>query len=171
MLRQMCRRGRLLATISDSAQEMDSKSPIVAAMRILSPQTPVNTDLSSLQQLSPADETAFNGSGVILKDSIYELILDYWNRTYSPSYICTTDLTFELLERGVKVLPTRGVQLPISRTRYDFSPPSRNITAIAPFRSVTPRRDGRTWGSSDPYGRRSCKDKSGPSFLFSLIQI
>ncbi|KAJ7907902.1 hypothetical protein B0H13DRAFT_1617989 [Mycena leptocephala] len=80
-------------------------------MRILSPQTPVNTDLSSLQQLSPADETAFNGSGVILEDSIYELILDYWNRTYSPSYIRTTDLTFELLERGVKVLPTRGVQL------------------------------------------------------------
>ncbi|KAJ7271760.1 hypothetical protein C8J57DRAFT_1179741 [Mycena rebaudengoi] len=112
MLRQMCRRGRLLATIKDSTQETDSDSPIVAAMRILSPQAPVTTDSSSrIEQLSPADETAFNGSGALLDASIYDRILDYWNHTYSPSYIRATDFTFELLERGVKVLPTRGVPL------------------------------------------------------------
>ncbi|KAJ7215446.1 hypothetical protein GGX14DRAFT_608378 [Mycena pura] len=111
MLRQMCRRGRLLAAIKDSTQEVDSKSPVVAAMQILSPPGSVDTDLANLQQLPPAEGTAFNGSGVVLADSMYELILEYWNNTYSPSYIHKSDLTFDLLNSGVKVLPSRAVQL------------------------------------------------------------
>ncbi|KAJ6535734.1 hypothetical protein B0H19DRAFT_963643 [Mycena capillaripes] len=94
MLRQICRRGRLLASISDSAKKTDS-----------------NANLQSLQQFSPAEETAFNGSGVVLDAPIYELILGYWNHTYSPPYIRAAELTYDLLDAGVNVFPNREVQL------------------------------------------------------------
>ncbi|KAJ7136745.1 hypothetical protein C8R44DRAFT_728709 [Mycena epipterygia] len=107
MLRQICRRGRLFASISDSAQPADSKSPVAEAMRVLSPRDP----LESPQQLSPAQETAYNGSGVLLDLLMYELILGYWNHTHSPPYIHAAELTYDLLDAGVNVLPTRAVQL------------------------------------------------------------
>ncbi|KAJ7127457.1 hypothetical protein C8R43DRAFT_1090260 [Mycena crocata] len=109
MLRQMCRRGRLLASISDSVQTTDSKSPVVEAMQILSPRVPVSTDSVTPKHLSPAQETAYNGSGVILDAPTYELILRYWNQTYSPSYIRAAELTYDLLDTDLNVFPSRAV--------------------------------------------------------------
>ncbi|KAJ7664830.1 hypothetical protein B0H14DRAFT_3696750 [Mycena olivaceomarginata] len=101
---------KLLATIKDSAAtEMDSKSPLVEAMGILCPE--VNADSLSRERYSPHGETSFNGSGVLLDHHIYELILQYWNHKYSPQYIRSTDLTFELMNTGVNVLPSRGKKL------------------------------------------------------------
>jgi hypothetical protein len=111
MLRQICRRGRLLASISDSIQTTDSKSPVVEAMRILSGPDPVSANSQSSQQLSPAQETAYNGSGVVLEASMTKLILDYWNRTHSPPYIHASQLRYDLLDAGVNVFPTRAVEL------------------------------------------------------------
>ncbi|KAF8214441.1 hypothetical protein K438DRAFT_1902046 [Mycena galopus ATCC 62051] len=111
MLHQICRRWRLLASISDSAQKTDSKSPVGEAMRVLSPRDPVSANSQSLQQLSPAEETAFNSSGVVLDVRIYELILGYWNHTHSPPYIRSAELTYDLVDAGVNVFPNRGVQL------------------------------------------------------------
>ncbi|KAJ7088184.1 hypothetical protein C8R44DRAFT_649677 [Mycena epipterygia] len=111
MLRQMCRKGRLLASISDSARTADSKSPVAEAMQILSPRESVGMNSQRPQQFSPAEETAFNGSGPVLEASIYEMIFSYWNRTYSPPYIRAADLTYDLLDAGVSVFPNRAVQL------------------------------------------------------------
>ncbi|KAJ7111310.1 hypothetical protein C8R44DRAFT_742435 [Mycena epipterygia] len=109
--RKMCRKGRLLASISDSARTADSKSPVAEAMRILSPRESVSMNSQRPQQFSPAEETAFNGSGPVLEASIYEMIFSYWNRTYSPPYIRAADLTYDLLDAGVSVFPNRAVQL------------------------------------------------------------
>ncbi|KAF7367760.1 hypothetical protein MSAN_00840000 [Mycena sanguinolenta] len=110
MLRQMCRRGRLLAAISDSAKTPDSKSPVVEAMRVLSPGNQVSATSETLKQVSPGEEPAYNGLGDILDATIYEMILGYWNRNYAPPYIRAADLTFDLLNAGVKVLPSRAVE-------------------------------------------------------------
>ncbi|KAJ7264334.1 hypothetical protein C8J57DRAFT_1070034 [Mycena rebaudengoi] len=110
MLRQMCRRGRLLAAISDSVQTMESKSPVVEAMKVLSPRAMVSPD-SVISKLSPAQETAHNGSGVVLDESTYELILRYWNQTYSPPYIRAAQLTYHLMDTGISVFPSRAVPL------------------------------------------------------------
>jgi hypothetical protein len=88
---------------------MDSKSPLVEAMGILCPEA--NADSLSRERYSPHGETSFNGSGVLLDHHIYELILQYWNHKYSPQYIRSTDLTFELMNAGVNVLPSRGKKL------------------------------------------------------------
>ena len=108
MLRQVCRRGRLFASMSDSTQTTDSKSPVVEAMRILLPREPVST---SPQQFSPAQETAYNGSGDPLDIPTYELILGHWNRTYSPPFIRAAELTYDLIDAGVNVFPSRAVKL------------------------------------------------------------
>ncbi|KAF7372839.1 hypothetical protein MSAN_00489900 [Mycena sanguinolenta] len=124
MLRQMCRRGRLLAAISDSSKTADSKSPVVEAMRILSPEDQVSATSKTLEQPSPGKETAYNGVGTILDVTIYEMILGYWNRNHSPPYIRAGDLTFDLLDAGVKVLPSRAVQ------RTDFKHNTRLFGAF-----------------------------------------
>ncbi|KAF7336362.1 hypothetical protein MVEN_02184700 [Mycena venus] len=87
------------------------QSPVVEAMRILSPREPVSMNPQSPQQLSPAQETAYNGSGVVLDTLTYELILDYWNHTHSPPYIRAAELTYDLLDAGINVFPSRAVQL------------------------------------------------------------
>ncbi|KAJ7631338.1 hypothetical protein DFH06DRAFT_1005217, partial [Mycena polygramma] len=124
MLRQMCRRGRLFAAISDSASAAESNSPVAEAMGILSNRDPISMDSRRPEQLSPAEETAFNGSGKVLEASVYELIFSYWNRTYSPSYIRPADLTYDLLDAGVNVFPSRAVQL----TNFDHK--ARNYTTF-----------------------------------------
>ncbi|KAJ7633441.1 hypothetical protein DFH06DRAFT_1140154 [Mycena polygramma] len=114
MLRQMCRRGRLFASISDSARTADSKSPVAEA--IMDSQRP--------QTFSPAEETAFNGSGTVLDASTYELIFSYWNCTYSPPYIRAAELTYGLMDAGVSVFPSRAVQ------RTNFEHKTRNFTTF-----------------------------------------
>ncbi|KAJ7714775.1 hypothetical protein B0H14DRAFT_3634444 [Mycena olivaceomarginata] len=174
MLRQMCRRGRLLASISDTVQTTDPESLVGKAMRILSPRVPVSADSVNPTQLSPAQETAHNGSGVVLDGSTYELILRYWNQAHSPPYVRATDLTYDLLDAGVGVFPTRAVPLTnfLHKTRL-FST-FKNTMAVAPFLSVIPRRDGRAWDSLNPYGRRPYRDRrghslsSGPTLALSL---
>ncbi|KAJ7246213.1 hypothetical protein C8J57DRAFT_1361021 [Mycena rebaudengoi] len=111
MLRQICRRGRLLASISDSIKTTDSQSPVTQATRILSPRNSVGADSESVQELSSPQETAYNGSGAVLEASMYELILAYWNHTHSPPYIRAADLAYDLLDTGVNVLPSRAVKL------------------------------------------------------------
>ncbi|KAJ7107472.1 hypothetical protein C8R44DRAFT_637606 [Mycena epipterygia] len=109
MLRQICRRGRLLAAISDTAKSSNSESPVVKAMQVLSPR--VSVDSSGIPQLLP---TEFNGSGPVMDGSTYELILRYWNHTYSPSYIRAADLRQDQVDSvgvSVHVLPVRAVQL------------------------------------------------------------
>ncbi|KAJ7836866.1 hypothetical protein B0H14DRAFT_2589429 [Mycena olivaceomarginata] len=109
MLRQICRRGRLLAAISDTAKSCNSESPVVKAMQVLSPQ--VSVDSSGIPQLLP---TEFNGSGSVMDGSMYELILRHWNHTYSPTYIRAADLRLDQVDSvgvSVHVLPIRAVQL------------------------------------------------------------
>ncbi|KAJ7898165.1 hypothetical protein B0H14DRAFT_2557209 [Mycena olivaceomarginata] len=122
MLHQICRRGRLLASISDSLQTTDSQSPVVKAMQVLAGKDPVSAHSKGLQQLSPAEETAYNGSGVVLEVSMYAQMLSYWNRRYSPPYLHQSELTYDLLDAGINVFPTRAVPRTIftHKTR-DFS--------------------------------------------------
>ncbi|KAK7051733.1 hypothetical protein R3P38DRAFT_2502856 [Favolaschia claudopus] len=108
MLRQMCRRGRLLASMKDSVRTGDSESSTVKAMRIL--YDPVSTSDGSPEHLSPAQESAHNASGSILDESTYSLLLDYWNQSYSPPYIHRSQFTYELMDMGINVFPTHAVE-------------------------------------------------------------
>ncbi|KAK7065031.1 hypothetical protein R3P38DRAFT_3420421, partial [Favolaschia claudopus] len=108
MLRQMCRRGRLLASMHDSIQTGDAASSTVKAMRIL--YDPVSTSDGSPEHLSPIHESAHNSSGSILEEATYSMLLDYWNQTYSPPYVHRAQFAFELMDMGINVFPTRAVE-------------------------------------------------------------
>ncbi|KAJ7188522.1 hypothetical protein C8R46DRAFT_1023851 [Mycena filopes] len=96
MLRQICRRGRLLATIKDTAKSA-SESLVVKAMQALSPR--VRTVSSVVERSAPGEETIFNGSGPVMDNATYELIFRYWNRTYSPPYIRAANLRIDQADR------------------------------------------------------------------------
>ncbi|KAJ7145490.1 hypothetical protein C8R46DRAFT_1045505 [Mycena filopes] len=94
------------------AQEDDSESPVVRAMRVLSPRDPIGANSQSVRQLSRVEETTFNGSGAVLGASMYELIWGYWNQAHSPPYIrARSNLQIHHLGTGVNVFPTRAVEL------------------------------------------------------------
>ncbi|KAJ7677005.1 hypothetical protein DFH06DRAFT_1266270 [Mycena polygramma] len=101
---------------------LDNASP--DAMRILSRRDPMSMDSQHPQTFSPAEETAFNGSGTVLDASTYELIFNYWNCAYSPPYIRAAELTYDLMDAGVSVFPSRAVQ----RTNFDHK--TRNFTTF-----------------------------------------
>ncbi|KAJ7620647.1 hypothetical protein DFH06DRAFT_1010455 [Mycena polygramma] len=109
MLRQICRRGRLLASIRDTARDT-ANSVVGAVMRILSPGKSRSEETAYTTPLTPREEVAHNGSGAVLEPTIYELIFEYWNRAYSPPYIRGKDLTYDLLDTNVNVFPSRAVR-------------------------------------------------------------
>ncbi|KAJ7165541.1 hypothetical protein C8R43DRAFT_1164869 [Mycena crocata] len=115
MLRQICRRGRLLASIRDTASATNSNSFVAQVMRVLSPRTPASVDADTeveAQRAEPTpDDTAYNGTGIRLGPVTYELIFSYWNQFHAPPYIHAHDLTYNLLENEINVFPTWGVQL------------------------------------------------------------
>ncbi|KAK7031907.1 hypothetical protein R3P38DRAFT_2774377 [Favolaschia claudopus] len=112
MLRQICRRGKLYASANDSIKFGDPESPTVKALHILYGEDSISNSTSNNgERLSPMQETAHNGSGPILEASTYDMILSYWNQTYSPTYIHKSQLTYDLMNAGVKVLPTHAVEL------------------------------------------------------------
>ncbi|KAJ7152202.1 hypothetical protein C8R43DRAFT_1189959 [Mycena crocata] len=115
MLRQICRRGRLLASIRDTASATDSNSLVAQVMRVLSPRMPASVDADAEAEAPRAepnpDDTAYNGTGIRLDPVMYELIFSYWNQFHAPPYIHAQDLTYDLVENDINVFPTWGVQL------------------------------------------------------------
>ncbi|KAJ7136300.1 hypothetical protein C8R43DRAFT_955776 [Mycena crocata] len=110
MLRQICRRGRLLASIRDSASTAKANSVVAQVMNILSPQNSAGETAQHTDELAPAD-VDHNGPGVLLDQAIYEQILGYWNQFQAPPYIRATDLTWDLIDTDANVFPTRAVCL------------------------------------------------------------
>ncbi|KAK7041210.1 hypothetical protein R3P38DRAFT_3453467 [Favolaschia claudopus] len=80
-------------------------------MQILNGRDRVAANPETFEALSAGKDAAYNGSRPLLDASTYNLLLNHWNWAYSPPYIHKSQQTYELLDAGVQVYPTRAVRL------------------------------------------------------------
>ncbi|KAJ7167399.1 hypothetical protein C8R43DRAFT_1161073 [Mycena crocata] len=116
MLRQISRRGRLLASIRDGASVPNANSVVSEVLKVLLPNNLAEFSTEGIhsgatKQLAREDEAAYNGSGILLDSPTYELLLNYWNQSYSPSYIRAKELTYNIIDGDIPVFPSRAVFL------------------------------------------------------------